>query len=314
MAGTVLFCHCAYAAVVPARVKAQVLAHLAASDRELVEVQDLCELAARGDAALAEHARRDGLEVVACYPRAVRWLFHGAGAELADGVPVHNMRARSAQEIAAALGLDGAAAVIEEPQAAGDSTPPSGWRAWYPVIDFERCTNCMQCLSFCLFGVFGIDAEGEIEVQAADKCKNNCPACARVCPDVAILFPKYARGPINGDEVEEDAQQGTAKVDVSALLGGDLYAALRERSQRAKQRFSTERDESRALLERKRCLRELQGELDIPDEVLMSLPSAGEIAERLERAEEKRERLRSRSRSVRDQGDADENRAEEWDL
>ena len=28
-----------------------------------------------------------------------------------------------------------------------------GWKPWFPVIDYDRCTNCMQCLSFCLFGV-----------------------------------------------------------------------------------------------------------------------------------------------------------------
>src|SRR5262245_42667283 len=25
-------------------------------------------------------------------------------------------------------------------------------RRWYPVIDFSRCTNCLECLDFCLFG------------------------------------------------------------------------------------------------------------------------------------------------------------------
>jgi hypothetical protein len=24
----------------------------------------------------------------------------------------------------------------------------------FPVIDYDKCTNCMQCLSFCLFGVW----------------------------------------------------------------------------------------------------------------------------------------------------------------
>ena len=30
--------------------------------------------------------------------------------------------------------------------------PPS--RRWYPVIDYSRCTNCMECIDFCLFGVY----------------------------------------------------------------------------------------------------------------------------------------------------------------
>src|SRR2546422_3501427 len=31
------------------------------------------------------------------------------------------------------------------------------WKPWFPVIDYDRCTNCMQCLSFCLFGVYGVE-------------------------------------------------------------------------------------------------------------------------------------------------------------
>ena len=25
---------------------------------------------------------------------------------------------------------------------------PGAWTPWFPVIDYQRCTNCMQCLSF----------------------------------------------------------------------------------------------------------------------------------------------------------------------
>ena len=64
------------------------------------------------------------------------------------------------------------------------------WKPWFPVIDYDRCTNCMQCLTFCLFDVYGV-SEDKIQVQNEDNCKTNCPACSRVCPEVAILFPKY---------------------------------------------------------------------------------------------------------------------------
>ena len=59
----------------------------------------------------------------------------------------------------------------------------------------------MQCLSFCLFGVYGVDDQKRIQVQNQDNCKTNCPACSRVCPEAAIMFPKYKAGPINGDLV-----------------------------------------------------------------------------------------------------------------
>jgi len=179
--------------------------------------------------------------------------------------------------------------------------PEKSWLPWFPVIDYQRCTNCMQCLSFCLFDVYGVDAQGKIEVRNEEKCKTNCPACSRVCPEVAILFPKYKKGPINGDVVRaEDVTKETVKVDISALLGGDIYASLRDRFDTAKKRFSTERDESRALLERKRCLKELGKQLDIPDEVLMTLPSAGEIEERARRAKEKLDARMARSQTIKD--------------
>jgi NAD-dependent dihydropyrimidine dehydrogenase PreA subunit len=190
---------------------------------------------------------------------------------------------------------------VEEALRSADVPPRPAWTPWFPVIDYQRCTNCMQCLSFCLFDVYGVDGDGKIEVRNEPNCKTNCPACSRVCPDVAILFPKYKRGPINGDVVRaEDVKSEAMKVDVTALLGGDIYASLRGRSQEAKQRFSTERDESKALLERKKCLKELQETLDIPDEVLMTLPSAGEIQERAARARAKHKKRMERSQTVQD--------------
>ena len=116
------------------------------------------------------------------------------------------------------------------------------WKPWFPVIDHSRCTNCMQCLSFCLFGVYGSTPDGKIQVQHESNCKTDCPACSRVCPEVAIMFPKYKAGPINGDAVStENIRRETMKIDISALLGGDIYSMLRDRSARAKSRFSKER-------------------------------------------------------------------------
>jgi Pyruvate/2-oxoacid:ferredoxin oxidoreductase delta subunit len=155
---------------------------------------------------------------------------------------------------------------------------PGAWKPWFPVIDYKRCTNCMQCLSFCLFDVYCVSTEGKIQVRNQPNCKTDCPACSRVCPEVAILFPKYRHGPINGDEVSsEDVRREAMKVDISALLGGDIYQALRDRSARAKSRFSKERDDERALKERQRCLVALGKVLDVPAEVLSSLPSIDQI-------------------------------------
>ena len=167
---------------------------------------------------------------------------------------------------------------------------PGKWKPWFPVIDYNRCTNCMQCLSFCLFDVYGVSASGGIQVQNQTNCKTDCPACSRVCPEVAILFPKYKHGPIHGGEVNaDDMRREAMKVDISALLGGDIYSALRDRSAKAKSRFSKERDEDRALKERLNCLNKIQKEMDIPGEVLAALPSIDEIRAKAEQAKQRAE-------------------------
>ena len=182
----------------------------------------------------------------------------------------------------------GVAALLEQDRSEMGANQPGAWKPWFPVIDYDRCTNCMQCLSFCLFGVYGVDRESRIQVQNNDNCKTNCPACSRVCPEAAIMFPKYKAGPINGDIVSAaDLNREKMKSDISALLGGDVYSMLRTRSERAKSRFSKERDSDKALVERQKCLTKLAAAGDIPAEVLMSLPSPEEIARRADEAKAK---------------------------
>src|SRR5579883_450870 len=184
-------------------------------------------------------------------------------------------------------GLDAAAVVqaAEQLNAAEGAVKAGAWKPWFPVIDYSRCTNCMQCLSFCLFDVYGVSSQGKIQVRNQDNCKTDCPACSRVCPEVAIMFPKYRHAPINGDQVsEDDTRREAMKVDISALLGGDIYSLLRDRSAKAKSRFSKERDDERALKERQNCLLKLQKEMDIPMEVLASLPSPEAIRAKAEQA------------------------------
>jgi Pyruvate/2-oxoacid:ferredoxin oxidoreductase delta subunit len=183
-------------------------------------------------------------------------------------------------------GLDATAVIqlVEHARESAASAVPQ-WKPWFPVIDYSRCTNCMQCLSFCLFEVYGVSKQGKIQVQNQTNCKTECPACSRVCPEVAILFPKYRHSPINGDEVNtDDMRREAMKVDISALLGGDIYAMLRDRSAKSKSRFSKERDEERALKERQTCLANFQKDADIPMEVLAALPSASEILEKAQAA------------------------------
>ena len=61
---------------------------------------------------------------------------------------------------------------------------------WYPVVDRERCTSCCECLNFCLFGVYSLEGDEQLAVDQPNMCRPGCPACARVCPSKAIIFPE----------------------------------------------------------------------------------------------------------------------------
>lgn len=99
-ADRLVYCHCTYAKVVPTEVKETVLHALARSGRSFDAVPDLCEMAARKDPRLAELAKGGDVQIAACYPRAVRWLFHAAGAPLPNqGVEIRNMRVEEAGSI-----------------------------------------------------------------------------------------------------------------------------------------------------------------------------------------------------------------------
>lgn len=101
-------------------------------------------------------------------------------------------------------------------------------RRWYPVIDYSRCTNCMECIDFCLFGVYGVDNADRILVEQQDNCKKGCPACSRVCPENAIIFPEHKTPSIAGAAV---AGAGDFKIDLSKLFGAPdaLEIAVLER-------------------------------------------------------------------------------------
>lgn len=100
MAGHVLYCHCAYARVVPVETKTAVLEGLARADVEFEAVPDLCEMAARRDPRLAALAADAPLRIAACYPRAVKWLFSSAGVNIdGEAAVIFNMRTDPADRV-----------------------------------------------------------------------------------------------------------------------------------------------------------------------------------------------------------------------
>ena len=192
---------------------------------------DLCRTVAEHPEILRKLAGSGQILIGGCLNRAMKSIFTAAGASL----PAEFIDLRSAvltPEKLRKLGLEPvekADADIELPAA------EPGWKAWFPVIDRERCINCGKCLDFCLFGVYEFDAGKRVQVVNPANCKNNCPACARVCPRAAVIFPKYKDPPVNGAEVDEKAPKENNFFDAGG--GDDLYKLLAERKKLARKLF-----------------------------------------------------------------------------
>ncbi len=100
----ILYCHCTYAQAVPKEVKDAVLRKLCESGVAFEAVADLCEMSARKDPALKRLADGGTVKIAACFPRAVKWLFHQAGTPLPiESTEVLNMRTQTAEEVGAGL-------------------------------------------------------------------------------------------------------------------------------------------------------------------------------------------------------------------
>ena len=100
----ILYCHCAFAQVIPKDVKLGVLERLGESGVEFECVPDLCEMSANRDPILQQIAANPDVRIAACYPRAVHGLFVAAGQPLPmSGPEIINMRTLNAAETMEAL-------------------------------------------------------------------------------------------------------------------------------------------------------------------------------------------------------------------
>ena len=187
---------------------------------EVRVVPDLCEMAEDHKEALKT---LEGTTVMACHERAVRALLAWRGVQAAE---VLNLRTQTVEEVAAQRGIT-LEEVSEETLEAyrrelANFPTDQGHDAWFPIIDRERCVSCGKCHDFCLFGVYSLDEDGQVQVTDPHSCKNNCPACARTCPQEAVIFPKHEFAPINGGVQQ---QEMAMKIDTKQLYN----EALRER-------------------------------------------------------------------------------------
>lgn len=143
--------------------------------------------------------------ILACYPRAIQ--SHLNRLEIEPG-QILDIRNGSYNEIlshfdATCTDMNDLPEKDKYQRIIEDFPLEAGVDAWYPVLDKTRCTECGKCHDFCLFGVYSVQ-NNKVRVTQPQNCKNNCPACARMCPNKAIIFPKYEKSPINGGTSEEE--------------------------------------------------------------------------------------------------------------
>ena len=142
--------------------------------------------------------------ILACYPRAIQGHFDWLGLNTNNVVDIRNSNPEDVLSQFPLLTESLESQDIESLEEEIQRFPiENGTDAWYPVLDKTKCIECGKCHDFCLFGVYTIENK-RVKVVKPQNCKNNCPACARMCPSKAIIFPKYEKSPINGGTTEEE--------------------------------------------------------------------------------------------------------------
>jgi len=149
----------------------------------------------------AKHlAAVEGSTVVAAwlYPRATQWTLAALGCKAEAGPVAVDLRGFESPEVCADALIQLAGGAADAARGQVEEIGGAVTSRWYPVIDYSLCTSCGQCRDFCLFGVYSVnsvDDGGKVVPAEPDNCKPGCPACSRVCPAGAIMFPHYEADP-----------------------------------------------------------------------------------------------------------------------
>ncbi len=168
-------------------------------------IPDLCLMAAHDSAALLRIADCDA--IFACQPRAVRALLGNKTT-----VQCFDLHSIPLDEILNALSLPKPDTIEDTIEGIVYEKASKDWIPWFPVIDSERCVQCKKCVDFCMFGVYSVESN-RVQVVRPERCKTDCPACARICPQNAIIFPKSEEDRLNGslaDPVKPSTSDNTA--------------------------------------------------------------------------------------------------------
>lgn len=197
---------------------------------EIIKLSDLCGLSALNKDRLND-VFLEGNEymIIGCYSRSLRLLLEQVNVDL-NNIPFKYINFIELTNEEIFQEVSSFCMNINQLPSINEIGTISDWPSWFPIIDYSRCSGCGQCADFCLFGVYE-KSEGRVNVINPQECKNNCPACARICPQTAIIFPKYKfGGAIGGSDIIDDiAEQKRQSLDIKNILEGDIYSALEQR-------------------------------------------------------------------------------------
>jgi NAD-dependent dihydropyrimidine dehydrogenase PreA subunit len=259
MGKKILFCNCSGERINSERLNS-IREILTKSNIDLFSVHDLCGVSVHSKESIKSvFNKQDEYLIIGCHSRAMKLLLEKTGITSGDySCRFINFLEADNEDISRAANSFSEGNDMIRTAEVNEIRDSSGWISWYPVIDYSRCTSCGQCADFCLFGVYE-KPNGKINVINPEGCKNNCPACARICPQTAIIFPKHnLGGAIGGSEViDEISEQKRQTEDINTLLNGDIYSAL---EQRKIKRRSIIREEAmnKAIEERLNALNDLK--------------------------------------------------------
>ena len=234
MGKKIVFCNCGGERISSDRLQT-IENNLIKLNASIIILSDLCGLTVLDkDKLHSVFCEREEFLIIGCYSRSMKLLLEKANVDPDRDVLkyinfIELTNEEISQEVSSFCGNNNQITSIDEISATSD------WPSWFPIIDYTRCSGCGQCADFCLFGVYEKNPNG-VQVINPRGCKNNCPACARICPQAAIVFPKYKQGgAIGGSEkIDEIAEQSRQTRDIREILGGDIYNALEGRKLKRK--------------------------------------------------------------------------------
>lgn len=203
-----------------------------------IDVDDLCGTVVAEPEKLRTVFFNKDVTVIGCQERALKSLINYAGIDNKSDISFYHID-NVPEELFSSQDTDSCSK--------GTISYTGDWKPWYPIIDYDRCSNCLQCLNFCLFGVYTTDDEGKVKVNQAQKCKDMCPACSRVCPEEAVIFPKHEDSPIDGGKSDEKTEKSNIICDIR---NNDIYAVLENR--RKKQKISLLKKDQLKIAEEER--------------------------------------------------------------